>query len=194
MTKEIEKENEKVLPFMRRIPSRVVYEEDIYVGYRYYVSFNIPVAYEFGYGLSYTDFEYENIHLNLKDIKDTIIVDVDVKNAGSVPGREVVQVYISAPSGKILKPMKELKAFAKTGLLKPGESQTMTFTLDSRSLASFYSDSSSWIADPGEYFIQVGTSSKDIRQTASFRLKEEIIVKKESRALIPQVEIITLKP
>ena len=72
MTEEMEKENEGVLPFMKRVPSRVVYEEDIYVGYRYYDSFNVPVAYEFGYGLSYTDFEYSGIKLSAKDFEDTM--------------------------------------------------------------------------------------------------------------------------
>jgi len=194
MTEELKKENEAVLPFMKRIPSRVVYEEDIYVGYRYYDSFNIPVAYEFGYGLSYTNFEYSNIQVGSKKFRDTITVAVDVKNTGDAPGREVVQVYISAPPGKINKPMKELKAFAKTGLLKPGEFQTMTFTLNSRSLASFDSGSSSWVAGPGEYSVQVGASSRDTRQIASFSLKEEIIAKKEARALSPPMEINTMKP
>ncbi|MFC1839764.1 glycoside hydrolase family 3 C-terminal domain-containing protein [Thermodesulfobacteriota bacterium] len=194
MTEELKKENEAMLPFMRKVPSRVVYEEDIYVGYRYYDSFNIPVAYEFGYGLSYTDFEYSGIKLSTKDFKDTITAVVDVKNTGDVPGREVVQVYVSAPAGKTNKPQKELKAFAKTGLLKPGESETMTFTLDSRCLASFYPDSSSWIAEPGEYNVQIGASSRDIRQAVSFSLKDEIMVKKESRALKPQMEINTMKP
>lgn len=191
---EMEKENEGLLPFMRRVPSRVVYEEDIYVGYRYYDSFNIPVAYEFAYGLSYTDFEYSGIKLSSKDFKDTITVNVDVKNTGNVPGREVVQVYISAPAKKINKPIKELKAFGKTGLLEPGETETMTFTLDSRSLASFYPVSSSWIVEPGEYSVQAGASSRDIRQNISFNVREEIIVKKERRALKPQIDIETMKP
>jgi beta-glucosidase len=194
LTEVLEKENEGMLPFMRKVPARVVYEEDIYVGYRYYDSFNIPVAYEFGYGLSYTNFEYSGIKLSTKDFKDRVTVTFDVQNAGDVTGREVVQVYISAPGGKMNKPMKELKAFAKTGLLKPGESETMTFTFDSRILASFYTESSSWIAEPGEYSVQAGASSRDIRQTASFNLKEEIIAKKESRALVPQMEINIMKP
>ena len=191
MTEEME--NEGMLPFMRRVPSRVVYEEDIYVGYRYFDSFNIPVAYEFGYGLSYTDFEYSRIKLSAKDFEDTMTVYVDVKNRGNIPGREVIQVYLSAPSENINKPMKELKAFGKTGLLEPGETETMTFTLNSRSLASFYPASSSWMVEPGEYSVQVGASSKDIRQKASFNVKEEIMVKKESKALKPQVDIETIK-
>ena len=194
MTDEEKKANEAVSPFMRRIPSRVVYEDDIYVGYRYYDSFDIPVAYEFGYGLSYTTFEYSNIRLGSTDFKDSVTVSVDVKNSGDVPGREVVQVYISAPAGKINKPAKELKAFKKTVLLKPGESETATFTLDLRSLASFDTASSSWVAEAGEYKILVGASSKDIRQSAVFNLKKNIIVKKVSRALVPSMEINTMKP
>ena len=130
----------------------------------------------------------------LADFKDSVTVSVDVKNSGDVPGREVVQVYISAPAGKINKPAKELKAFKKTGLLKSGESETMTFTLDRRSLASFDTASSSWVAEAGEYKILVGASSKDIRQSAVFNLKKNIIVKKVSRALVPSMEINTMKP
>jgi len=194
LTREQEEENEQQLSFMRRIPSRVVYEEDIYVGYRYYDTFNIPVAYEFGYGLSYTKFDYRNISLSTKEFKDALTVTVDVKNIGDVSGREVVQVYLSAPAKKINKPLKELKTFGKTKLLAPGESETMTFTLDSRSLASFYTGSSSWIAETGEYLVQIGASSKDIRQSTSFNSKREIVVKKESRALKPLMEINTMKP
>ena len=121
-------------------------------------------------------------------------VYVDVKNKGNVPGREVVQLYISAPSMGINKPVKELKAFAKTGLLEPGETETVTFILDSRSLASFYTESSAWIVEPGEYSVQAGASSRDIRQQASFNVKGEITVKKESKALKPQMDIETMKP
>ncbi len=194
ITEEEKKANEAVAPFLRKVPARVVYEDDIYVGYRYYDSFNVPVAYEFGYGLSYTTFEYSNIRLGGTDFKDSVSISVDVKNSGDVPGREVVQVYLSAPAGKINKPAKELKAFKKTGLLKPGESETMTFTLDRQSLASFDTASSSWVAEAGEYKVQVGASSRDIRQSADFKLEHDIMVKEVSRALAPSMKINALRP
>ena len=194
MTEEQVKGNEQILPFMRRIPARVFYEEDIYVGYRYFDTFNIPVAYEFGYGLSYTDFEFSNIRLSTKKFAGRIAVSVDIKNTGDVPGREVVQIYVSAPSGKINKPLKELRAFGKTKLLAPGEKETVAFTLTDRGLASFCTEGSSWIMEPGQYTVLAGASSKDIRQSVSFTLKEEIIVKKESRALKPERKIDIMEP
>ncbi len=194
LTDEQKAENEKLSPFMRKIPARVVYEDDIYVGYRYYDSFNVPVAYEFGYGLSYSTFEYGNIKLDSIDFQDSVTVSLDVKNTGNLPGREVIQVYVSAPSGKLNKPVKELKAFGKTKLLSPGESETMTFTLNQRSLASFDTDSCSWMAEAGEYKVQVGASSRDIRQSALFSLKEDIMVKQVSRALVPSMKINVMKP
>jgi beta-glucosidase len=174
--------------------AEVVYEEDIYVGYRYYNSFNKDVAYEFGYGLSYTEFEYENLKLSSEEFKDTISVSVDVKNIGPVAGKEVVQVYLSAPAVKLDKPREELVAFTKTGLLEPGQSQALTFELSPRDLASFDTASSSWVAEAGQYEVKIGASSKDIRQAAVFSLGEEIVVKKVNKALSPQREINRLKP
>ena len=194
MTDEQKDANEALPTFLRKFPSRVIYEEDIYVGYRYYDSFNIPVAYEFGYGLSYTLFEYSSIKPESLDFKDILTMSVDIKNIGEVPGREVVQVYVSAPSGKINKPTKELKAFAKTKLLEPGGTETMIFTLDRHSLASFDTVSSSWIAEAGEYKILIGSSSKDIRQVAVFSLKKDIVVEQVSGALAPPIEINGMKP
>ncbi len=187
-------EEEPVFAFMKRIPSRVVYEEDVYVGYRYYDTFNIPTAYEFGYGLSYTRFRYSNIRLSTEDFEKDLTVSVDIKNIGEFAGREAVQLYLSAPANKIDKPLKELKAFGKTDLLAPGQSQTLNFELNSRSLASFHTDESAWIAEAGTYIISIGASSKDIRQAASFRLVKECLVKPVSRALVPPMEINRMQP
>jgi beta-glucosidase len=181
--------------FRRRIiDAEVVYEEDIYVGYRYYSTFNIPVAYEFGYGLSYTGFEYSNIQLNSTVFDDQMTVSVDITNTGSVAGREVIQVYLSAPAQKLDKPVIELVTFGKTNLLDPGESQTMSFVIDQADLASFDEASSSWVAEAGEYEIKIGASSKDIRQTANFELGEELVVKEVNQALEPEKEINRLRP
>jgi len=194
MTEEQKEENEKVLPSMRKVPSRVVYEDDIYVGYRYYDTFDIPVAYEFGYGLSYTEFEYSNLELSSDQFQGRMEVSVEVKNSGPVAGREVVQVYLSAPSEKLDKPLSELVAFAKTELLEPGQNQTLSFELNPRDLASFDTASSSWVAEAGEYRVQIGASSKDIKQAGSFQLAEEIAVKTVHKALSPQREIDRLYP
>jgi len=180
--------------FYRPQPAEVSYEEGIYVGYRYYNTFRVPVSYEFGYGLSYTSFEYSNLKLSSSRFGKSLTVTVDVKNTGKYSGKEVAELYLSAPSGKIDKPESELKGFAKTRLLQPGESQTLTFTLDGSSLASFNTASSSWIADPGKYTVRVGASSKDIRQNSEFSLASPLTVKKESKALVPQVQINELKP
>ena len=179
---------------LARNRAEVIYEEDIYVGYRYYNSFDKEVAYEFGYGLSYTEFEYGNLKLGSDQFQGRMEVSVEVKNSGPVAGREVVQIYLGAPSEKLDKPLSELVAFAKTGLLKPGQSQTLNFELTPRDLASFDTVSSSWVAEAGEYKVQVGASSKDIEQTASFKLAEEIAVKTVHKALSPKREIKRLHP
>jgi beta-glucosidase len=121
-------------------------------------------------------------------------VTVDVKNTGIIAGKEVVELYLSAPVKKLDKPAMELKGFAKTHLLQPGEQQTITFVIDNRSLASFDPTTSTWIADAGNYTLKVGASSMDIRQNASFTLGKDIRVKKESIALVPRNKINELKP
>jgi len=169
--------------------SRITYEEGIYVGYRYYETFGFKPAYEFGFGLSYTSFEYGKLSLSSPNFSGEISATVDVQNTGKTAGKEVVQVYLSAPVQKLDKPGVELKAFAKTRVLKPGESQKLSFTLKSRQIASFDPASSSWVAEAGRYELKIGASSRDIRQTASFLLDKDIIVKKESAALVPETKI-----
>jgi beta-glucosidase len=174
-------------------PSEIVYKEGIYVGYRYYDTFNVKTAYEFGYGLSYTKFEYSNLKLSSDKFQDKLTLSVDVKNTGDAAGKEVVQLYINAPAKKTDKPEKELKGFAKTKLLSPGDTQTITFEINARALASFDTASSSWIADAGKYRAVIGASSKDIRQEASFDVYKEIKVKTESKALALSRDIQELK-
>jgi beta-glucosidase len=187
-------EQDMIAAFRKPKASRVVYEEGIYVGYRFYETFGVTPAYEFGYGLSYTTFEFSNLSLSSRKFSGSITTTVDVKNSGKVAGKEVVQLYISAPAIKLDKPALELKAFAKTRLLQPGESQTIRFEIGARSLASFDPVSSSWLAEAGTYDVRIGASSKDIRQTASFDLDRELTVKKESIALIPKTSIDELRP
>jgi beta-glucosidase len=180
--------------FRRSQPAEVTYEDGIYVGYRYYNTFKVPVSYEFGYGLSYTNFEVSNLKLSSSKFSKQLAITVEVKNIGKVAGKEVIQLYLGAPSSNLDKPESELKGFAKTKLLQPGEAQTISFVLDPMSLCSFDPASSSWIAEAGNYKVKAGTSSADIRQSASFSLANSINVKKETIALVPKTKINELKP
>ncbi len=143
---------------------RTVYAEDIYVGYRWFDKQGLEVSYPFGFGLSYTSFEYSEPTV-VNDGK-TVTATVCVKNVGSVPGKEAVQLYVSAPAGTLDKPVKELKAYAKTAKLAPGESQTLTLTFPTSELASFDEEKSAWVVDAGTYSFLFGASSRDIRCTA----------------------------
>ena len=140
------------------------YEEDIYVGYRYFDSFDRQVSYPFGYGLSYATFEY--INPMIKSENGIYTITLNVKNIGNYPGKEVVQLYVSAPNAeKTNKPAKELKAFAKTKELQPGESVTVTLIVKASELASYNEESSSWIVDEGNYAFLLAASSRDIKAT-----------------------------
>jgi beta-glucosidase len=152
-------------------PRFVVYCEDIYVGYRYYDTFGVEPAYEFGYGLSYTKFEYRDI--KVEKTGTSVKVSLDVINVGTYPGKEVVQIYIKAPKGRIPKPFQELKGFKKTKLLKPGEKERIEITIPIRELASYDPDRKLWVVEPGEYQVRVGASSRDIRLIASFTISKE---------------------
>jgi beta-glucosidase len=173
----------------KSIPAEVTYDEGIYVGYRYFNTFNVKPAYEFGYGLSYTNFAYSNLKLNSKVFNQKIIATVNVKNTGSVAGKEVVQLYLSAPFKELKKPSEELKGFSKTRLLKPGETETIHFTIDPKDLSSFDTKSASWIAEAGNYTVKIGASSTDIKQSADFQLKKDLVVEKDHNVLTPKVEI-----
>ncbi len=148
------------------------YEEDIYVGYRYFDSFEVPVSYPFGYGLSYTTFDYSDAKIAEKG--DAYEVSVTVKNTGTREGKEVVQLYISAPDNKAAnKPAKELKAYAKTKALKAGESETVKLTIKAADLASFDEAASAWVVAEGEYQFLIGASSQDIKATLKANAKAQ---------------------
>ena len=165
------------------------HEEDIYVGYRFFDTFQREVAYPFGFGLSYTTFEFSKPAVKVNG--DNITVNITVKNTGKVSGKEVAQVYVTAPKGKLEKPVQELKGFAKTRELKPGESQTLTITIAHRDLASFDEAGSQWLAEAGTYTFRIGSSSRDIHQTATAKLKE--YTEKTTNALAPQQPLRLLK-
>jgi beta-glucosidase len=147
------------------------HEEDIYVGYRFFDSFQRPVVYPFGYGLSYTTFEFSKPTAKVSG--DEVTIAVTLKNTGTMAGKEVAQVYVAAPEGRLEKPVKELKAFAKTRTLQPGESQTLTMQIPVRLLASFDEQGSQWLADAGTYQVLIGASVADIRATTQFRLSKD---------------------
>ena len=142
----------------------VTYKEGIFVGYRYYDAKEMPVAFPFGYGLSYTTFAYSNLTLDRNNVadEDTVTVTVDVTNTGSVKGKEIVQLYVSDLTGAARRPLRELKGYEKVSL-KPGETKTVSFTLDYRSFAWYHTALHDWYAASGEYEIQIGASSRDIR-------------------------------
>ncbi len=143
------------------------HEEDIYVGYRYFDTFKRQVAYPFGFGLSYTNFVYSKSEVTLNKKTSEIEVSVVVTNIGKTAGKEVAQVYVTAPKGKLEKPTKELKAFAKTKLLQPGESETLRMRVAQRDLASFDESNSQWLVEAGAYQILIGSNSADIKATLS---------------------------
>ncbi|MFL9844016.1 glycoside hydrolase family 3 C-terminal domain-containing protein [Flavobacterium rhizosphaerae] len=176
-------------------PEFVLYEEGVYVGYRYYDSFNIKPMYEFGYGLSYTNFDISGLKISKKEVNGnlTVTVTATVKNTGNVAGKEVAQIYISAPDSTIDKPEQELKAFGKTRLLKPGESEQLTFVITAKDLASYHTDSSEWIADAGDYTVKVGTSSRNIKIKNTFTLSKPIVAEKDHPLRKPDVKFTELK-
>lgn len=147
----------------------VRYAEDIFVGYRYFDAKHVKPLYPFGYGLSYTTFGYSNLKVNKCD--DDFKVTVDVTNNGNHSGAEVVQLYVSAPKGNMPKPVKELRAFAKSKELAPGESQTLTMTFNRQDLASFDNKKEQWVCDSGTYTAYAAASSQDIRAIETFEVK-----------------------
>ena len=158
--------------FDRKNVDYTVYEEGIYVGYRWFDTKGLEVSYPFGYGLSYTTFEYSNPVI-VPGKKETTVT-VDVKNTGSYAGKEVVQLYVTAPKGNLDKPAQELKAFTKTAELQPGETQTVTLVVKNEDLASFDEAQSAWVVDAGTYNFHVGASSRDIKATLAADVKGSV--------------------
>lgn len=150
---------------------KVEYREGVFVGYRYYDTKEMKVAFPFGYGLSYTTFAYSNLKLSMKNPteKDTVTVSIDVTNTGDIAGKEIVQLYVRDLTGSAIRPEKELKGFEKV-FLNPGETKTVTIELDKRSFAWYNTDLHDWFAASGDYEILVGASSRDIRLTETLHL------------------------
>lgn len=146
---------------MVRDEDYTVYDEGIYVGYRHFDKQNIAVSYPFGYGLSYTQFEYGEAQSNLAN--DTIYTSISIKNTGQVAGKEVVQVYTEKVDSQIDRPVQELKAFAKTGLLQPGDSTVVAMQIPVRELQYWDEQKAAWMLEKGGYNLNIGASSRDIR-------------------------------
>ncbi len=166
------------------------YEEDIYVGYRYFDSFNKPVAYPFGFGLSYTTFAYTDASATVDG--DAITVTVKVTNTGQRAGRNVVELFVAAPNSKKLnKPEKELRNYAKTRLLQPGESETITMKVSTADLASFNEKASAWKTDAGLYTFMICSSANDIEAKATAKIKAW--TKKVNNVMKPNVKLNQLR-
>ena len=166
------------------------YEEDIYVGYRYFDSFGKAVAYPFGFGLSYTTFSYTN--MSVSEANGVYTVKVDVKNTGKKAGRNVVELFVAAPNSKKLnKPEKELRNYAKTRLLQPGQTETVTMTIKAEDLASFNEKASAWKTDAGRYDFLICSSASDVEAKASANVKAW--TKKVNNVMKPNVKLNLLK-
>ena len=151
------------------VNKQVYYKEDVFVGYRGFELNKVKALFPFGFGLSYTTFQYGKPVVRIDN--DVITVEATITNTGKMAGKEIAQVYVSAPKNKQMeKPVKELKAFAKTRLLQPGESQTVRMTMKKSDLASWSEASHGWQLDAGTYTIQIGASSADIRSKTTIKL------------------------
>lgn len=153
-------------PYFPGNSSDTVYYEDIYVGYRYYSTFGVDVAYPFGYGLSYTTFDYSDFSVQ-KQADGTLLATCRVTNTGKVTGREIVQIYVSKPESVLEQSAIELAGFAKTALLQPGESETVSIRITQDALESYDTQNSRYIISGGDYVFSLGASATDIKATAT---------------------------
>ena len=163
-----------------------VYNDDIFVGYRYYDTFGKDVAYEFGYGGSYTKFAMSTQSVTAD--KDKVTVKVKVKNTGTVSGKEVAEVYFSAPEGNLDKPYQELAGYAKTDELAPGESQVLTITYDTTEMGSYDTDKAAYVMEDGDYIIRVGNSSRNTHVAGKISVAEDTITEQYSNLMVPVTE------
>jgi beta-glucosidase len=153
----------------------VRYGEGIFIGYRYYDAKQVPTQFPFGYGLSYTTFEYHNPKVSSTTFRDVdgLRISIEVTNTGNVSGKEIVQVYVHDHQSRLLRPPKELKGFAKVEL-QPGETKTVSIPLDFRAFAYYHPSYKQWIAEPGEFDILIGSSAADIRAQLTVTLQSTV--------------------
>lgn len=167
------------------------YEEGIYVGYRYFDSYDVAPAFPFGYGLSYTTFQVDGVKTELEG--NDVVVSAVVTNTGDVAGREVVQLYVSAPEQELDMPYQELKGFAKTALLQPGESQTVSIKAPLRTLASFHTDKEAYVLSDGDYWLRVGTSSRNTAPACVLQIPQTFVTEQvyTQLPLAEELEVLT---
>ena len=172
-------DNPSYLYFFGDEQNKTEYREGVFVGYRYYDKKNMDVLFPFGYGLSYTTFEYSNLTLDKSEMNDTdtLTVSVNVRNTGKVKGKEVVQLYVGMPESHTIRPVKELRGFEKVEL-EPGEEKTVTFTLAKRAFAYYRTDISDWYVESGDYTIMAAKSSRDIACTATVNVTSTTQIKR----------------
>jgi beta-glucosidase len=153
----------------------VRYGEGLFIGYRYYDAKNMPVQFPFGYGLSYTTFAYSNLRVSADNFKDVdgLTVSVDVSNTGQMAGKEIVQLYVHDHQSRLLRPYKELKGFTKVSL-EPGETKTVSITLDSRAFAYYDPAHRQWVTEDGRFDLLIAASSADIRCCATVTLQSTL--------------------
>lgn len=171
-------DNPSYLYFFGDEQNKTEYREGVFVGYRYYDKKNMDVLFPFGYGLSYTTFEYSSLTLDKSEMNDTdtLTVSVNVRNTGKVKGKEVVQLYVGMPESHTIRPVKELRGFEKVEL-EPGEEKAVTFTLAKRAFAYYRTDISDWYVESGDYTIMAAKSSRDIACTATVNVTSTTQIK-----------------
>lgn len=176
----VQMEDNPSYPYYGGEDNKVEYREGVFVGYRYYDKKKQRVLFPFGHGLSYTTFEYSNLKLDKKSMKDTeeLRVSVDVKNTGAVVGKEIIQFYVGAPEdSKVIRPIKELRAFEKIEL-QPGETKTVTVTLDKRAFTYWNTTIHDWVAPTGVYTIMAAASSRDVRCVEDVKVTSTAVIPK----------------
>lgn len=185
---ELTAEQKEVIPHI----GTTYYEEGVYVGYRYFTTSQTEVSYPFGYGLSYTSFGYSNPKIAHKGHK--YVAQITITNKGIRAGREVVQLYVQSPEGTQERPERELKAFAKTRELQPGESETVTLEFQDMDLAYYNESTDEWQVVAGKYNALIGASSQDIRQTLAFTASAQSQQCNDALAPVKPLHEISLKP
>lgn len=161
------------------------YNDGIYVGYRYFDSFNVKPRYEFGFGLSYTKFMIDNYKVSANE--QNINVKVNIQNVGEhFSGKEVVQLYVSNPKSNVPTPFQSLQAYAKTRTLKPSETETLTLSFNTKNLAVFDKEIASWVMMPGIYLLRVGNSSRNTKVIGEFKLDKLVNVENLQHKLVPK--------
>ncbi|HAA10144.1 MAG TPA: glycosyl hydrolase [Cytophagales bacterium] len=173
-------------------PSEVTHQEGIWVGYRYFNSFGVPVAYPFGYGLSYSEFSYDELTATVS--ADGLAVEVKVTNIGNTAGKTVVQAYLQAPGESMAKPSAELKAFAKTEALEPGASAVVTLHIDPKGMASYDAGQHAWVIEPGTYQIHVGHNSRELTNSATVNWADATLVEQCKGLVLPSEPIELIEP